>query len=123
MRNKYEFKIEDINTVTATGGELTIKYNRISDSSFVETFHAKTVLLNEDEENEYEMVCPRCGAWNVINAKEEPNMSLEEFECNVCNKDYQELHSEEDMIHIILSFMEKDTFESTDITINDIPIV
>lgn len=128
MRNKYEFNIEDIHDVTATGGELTIKYHRISDSEFVETFHANPVLLGVDDRRQnkkgrYEIVCPRCGTWNVNWEDYKPTISLEDFECDSCDKDYRELHSEEEMIHILLSFMEKDTFESTDITINDIPIV
>ena len=129
MRNKYEFKIEEINEVVATSDGLTLKYKRINDSLFEETFHGTPsddgVEHDKDGKTRYTYICPRCGAYNYVYAYEKPEIptSADDVKCEYCLKGYREWHSEENMIGILNSFMKESTYMDLDLTINDIHIV
>lgn len=123
MRNTYEFNIEYINKIKVDDGSLCVEYKRMDDPIedkwfFIETFHSN--LDYNENTGEFESICPRCGTWN--NSTIQPILTTSDYECKSCDTTYHELYSEEDMIDIILSFMEEDTFNDITLSINDIII-
>lgn len=119
MKNKYEFKIEDINTVkvvSSSSDNFTTTYTRKNDRSFIITY---TADVEESKTNKGELlvICNRCGAWNSLKEYDENN-----FICAHCYNLHEETISEENLIDTILSFLDEEIFFDISLYINDIQI-
>ena len=120
MRNKYEFKIEEITSAfiqTTTDKYLyTTIFNRKDDNEFIITHSA---LVDSSKDGVVKVICPRCGRWNTFDEDEFYNGNTE---CDQCSDDYEEYCNENEFIEIILSFMDEDIFKEVIININEIHI-
>lgn len=122
MRNKYEFKIEEITSAsiqTITDKYLyTTIFNRKDDNEFIITYSA---LVDHDSTKDgiVKAICNKCGRWSTFNEEEFYHGYVE---CNKCSDDYEEYCSETDFIKTISAFMDEEIFKDVIITINEIQI-
>lgn len=133
MKNKYEFNIEDINSVVIIdkkpGSDYCTVYARKYDESnnktmeFIETHHSNAEINKNT--GEIKVLCSRCGTWNnyYINNTEDYDINNIEFECKFCTEGYQIIYTEDEMIGLIMSFMDKDMFNTIKIIINNTEII
>ena len=124
MKNKYEFKIEDINTVkivSSTSDNYTMTYTRKNNQLFVITYSA---FPDECIGNKHKIkaVCEKCDSWIVFD-KEEFYSDNFEFICSNCYGLHEDTISEEELIKTILSLFDEETFFDIEIYINHIKIV
>lgn len=130
MRNRYEFNIEDINSVIITTIDdqcstiCTRKENNDGTPSrlFVERFSAENDI---DDDGNIGVICPRCGTWNYYdnssyNYLKKTNSDFDH--CADCPKNYEISYDEEDLISLIQSYLNKESFCKVDIYINGIHI-
>lgn len=130
MKKKYEFKIEDINSVKSiatSSDKYTVIYTRKFNNSgkptrsFIVTYDAVPEERKYDK-NKIITICKKCGAWNSF---DKDIFYSEDFEfiCGDCYDQYEEIISEEDLIKVISSLIDdEDTFFGIDLYINDIHI-
>lgn len=117
MKNKYEFNIEDINSViivTKDSSQYTTTFNRNFDNGkpteeFIETYSANG---NFDDEHAYTVICERCGSWNKV------LYGTNYSSCEHCTSDYEDIVSEDELIKNILSFINDEMFWDVMIFIN-----
>ena len=126
MRNKYEFNIEDIISCTVVSPydeqQLTVGYVRIEDENgnntrnFVTKYYAHQDTISQ--EGMIGTICNRCGAWTFCEEDSSDNT------CKHCESDYKETYTEEEMIDLILSYVEdEELFRDVNLFINDIEII
>lgn len=130
MKNKYEFKIEDINVVQNTShssDKYTETYTRKlnDDGSPTRSFIVTYSALPEDcktDDNKVITICKKCGAWNTFD-KVQYNSEDFQYNCHKCHNNHEDIISEEDLIKIILSLTDdEETFFESDLYINDVHI-
>lgn len=116
MKNKYEFNIEDINSViivTKDHTRYTTTFNRKFEDGepteeFIETYSAN-ITLNPNP-GIFKIVCERCGTWRKVVSQDIP--------CESCTSDYEDVVSEDELIERIYSFMNDEMFWDVMIFIN-----
>lgn len=122
MRNKYEFKIEDINVVkiiTNLEDNYTITCTRKPGTNiFIETYSADN---DESSNTEIGIVCPRCGEWNYCK-KHEYSPDIYDIKCENCEPTYQISYTEDDLIDMIMENMNEESFFDIELYINGIHI-
>ena len=127
MNNLYEFDIDEIKSVTVIDTEGSCNYK--TEYTRIETDNGNTYFLERIysdpiiEGNRVKVVCQRCGHWNSFSLKEFNSDEFDPDSCTKCSSTYENLYSEDEMINIIMSFLEKDTFKGIKLFINDIEIV
>lgn len=118
MKNKYEFNIEDINSViivTKDSSQYTTTFNRKFENDkpteeFIETYSANAVYNDLTTK----LICERCGTWYDVHAT-----SLDyRGKCESCTSDYEDIVSEDELIERIYSFMNDEMFWDVMIFIN-----
>lgn len=118
MKNRYEFKIEDINTVkavsVATSDNFTTTYTR-RDKLFITTYTADIEESKSDRSKEM-VICNRCGSWNSLNKGEYDENN---FICSNCYNLAEHAITEEKLIEIVLSFLDEEVFFDIELYIND----
>ena len=129
MRNRYEFKIEEIHNVFIVSKTSDLQYTNIYSRKydedgnptrlFVQTYNAEP---EEIEGDKIKVICSRCEAWNVYDKSDYYDNEEFVIECEQCADDYEEIITEEDLVDIINSLMGED-FYDVSILINFIPIV
>ena len=121
MRNNYEFDIKDINKIVAIDNNSVCNYKteyvRIDAGDFIETCHSDPII----ELNKVNIVCERCGAWTSYTLDEFNSKDFNPV-CSKCKSDYESIYSEDEIIEIIMSFMDKEVFNGITLLINDIEI-
>ena len=129
MRNRYEFNIEEINSVVIalkSEGSYTVTYKRKFDedgmptTEFVRTYSAEPD--NSPGNGNVMMICNRCETWTEI-SKEELERPGFTFNCNHCSDDFEDIIDEDDVVIAIAGAMEPDVYFDIDLYINDIHIV
>ena len=129
MRNKYEFRIEDIHNVlivSTSESQYSNVYSRKYDEDgkptqyFVQTFNAEP---EEIEDGKIKVICSRCEGWNVFDKSDYFDNDDFEFICEYCVEDYEDTIHEDEVIEIINSYMDEELFYDVSILINFIPIV
>lgn len=126
MKNRYEFKIEDITNVliqSKSEDKYSNMYSRKYDENgptreFVRTYNAEPEDLGEGK---IRVICTKCDRWNVFNRKDYEDNRFE-YLCNHCTDDYEEIVDENELIDIINSIMDKDLFFDSILRINYIYI-
>lgn len=130
MSNTYEFNIEDINSVIAidvnSSCNYKTEYTRIINKCgeyqskyFVETSHSDPII----EDNTVKIVCERCGTWNSYPIEDYNSDKFDKNNiCPRCESNYKNLYSENEIISIIMSFMDKEIFDGIKLIINDTEI-
>ena len=128
MANKYEFNIEDINSVIITSlkheDKYTIKCNRkmnedgTPSTMFVETYSAEEDRTSED--GLIGVICRRCGTWNFCSKENYEVFKQNDFEtmCPDCDDEYENVYGEDHLIETIMSFMDEESFFDVMIFIN-----
>lgn len=124
---KYEFNIEDINIVVVKDKTSSYNYKTVytrdalaigEEPTFIESPYADPIV----GENGVEIICNRCGVWNSYSHDEYIDETFDSKKCPNCDEHMKITHTENEMIDIIMSFMDKEIFESIELTINDILI-
>ena len=124
MKNRYEFKIEDIKTVkivSSSSDNYTTTYIRKNDRLFKIVYSAKPEEHVADK-NKILVICDKCEAWNVLD-KEEFYSDNFEFTCNNCHGYHEDTISEQKLTEIILSLMDEETFFEIELYINHTRII
>ena len=109
MKNKYEFKIEDINeakVISNTSDNFTTTYTRRNDKLFIVTYTADIEESKTDRSKEM-VICNRCGAWNSVNKGEYDENN---FICKHCYNLQEDTITESNLIDTILSFLDEEIF-------------
>ena len=113
MKNRYEFKIEDINeikVISLSSDNYTTTYTRRLDKLFVVNYSAD---VERRHDNTLSVLCCRCGAWNTLDEYDESN-----FICGHCYNLHEETISETELIDTVLSFMNEEIFFEIELYIN-----
>ena len=127
MRNRYEFKIEEINNVIITeknGFHYSTIYNRKLDEYgnptklFVQSYNADA---EERESNKIMVICSKCEAYNVFDKDEFCDENFV-YECKNCYGCHEDIVDEDTLIETINSILDEETFFDFDLSINTIPI-
>ena len=127
MRNKYEFNIEDINSVIIT--DLTdafkISTNCIRKKNddgtpsrmFVEKYSAEE---DYSEDGIIGVICSRCGTWNYYDEASYEFFKENDFKhaCPACKPEDETSYDENDLIDLIQSFINEESFNDVLIFIN-----
>lgn len=127
MRNIYEFNIDEINKVTAIDIDGSCNYR--TEYTRVESDNGNTYFLERAysdpiiEGNKVKVVCQRCGHWNSYTLDEYNSEEFNPDECAKCPSTYEDLYTDQELIKIVESFMEEETFKGIKLIINDIEIV
>ena len=121
MSNKYEFKIEDINSVIIATITDPLKYSitltrKINEDGtptrvFVETYSAEK---DYEDEGLVGVICPRCGVWNYYDLSYNGEYNL----CKDYHENYENTYSENELITLVMSYMDEETFPDIAIFIN-----
>ncbi len=131
MRNRYDFNIEDVKQVIICTIEDPCKYTIICERKYIDN-GKPTRQFVERYQAEYDtvtqegcigIICPRCGAWNFYD-KNESNIDelLNINNCHKCDDSYEVTYSEDDLINLVMDFMDEESFYGVNIFINGIPI-
>ena len=128
MANRYEIKAEDINRVTirdiTSDSNYSVFYNRKLDENGTPT--REFVVIYEadpdiDGEN-IKCICKRCERWNTFNYEDWKKPGFNENQCEYCSEDYETIVTENELIDLVLSYMDEDLFFDVDLYINDVLI-
>ena len=127
MKNVYEFNIEDIKTVKIVTLTDEFKYTLVYTRTKV--LHEDTFYLSHDAlpdltvDGEVSIICPKCGIWNKF-SEEFYNSEEYKFTCSSgkCIDRFYDVISEDELIDVIMSYMDEGVFNELEITINDILI-
>ena len=122
MKNKYEFKLEEINKVKVVSVDelsFVVEWTRKNDREFLETFYANRDESSLEDEGTVGIICPRCSLWNYFK-KEEVDKPNFEYKCKCGGK--EELYAEEDIKKNILCLLNPEDFYGIILYINDIRI-
>lgn len=125
MRNKYEFKIEEISTVKVTdkSSNYSTTYFRIEkDSKLTRDFIVFYGAPPEELDDKISVICPRCERWNTFDPDEYKSKDFK-YKCKYCDDDYKEIIGETSLIDVIQSYLTEDLYFDVDLMINDIKIV
>ena len=125
MANRYEIRVEDINRVTiqdiSGDSRYDVFYNRKFDENgnptrdFVVVYEA-----DPDIDGEYiKCICKRCERWNTFKYEDWKKPGFDENQCEHCSEDYEVIMSENELVELILSYMDKDLFFDINLYIND----
>ena len=127
MGNKYEFKIEEINSARIIGlseGNFTVKYDRMFDedgnpmNQFIVSYIAENDMSKESE-GLIGITCPICGYCTFIDKDKAEDESFDPiFDLNHCSEEEAVIYSEEEFIDEIYSYMSPDEFTGAMIYIN-----
>ena len=129
MANRYEFKIEDINSVeiVTKSDQYTNKYIRIYDGEhqtrmFRLTYSSNFEIEISNGKTLAKVMCPRCERWNTFLMTDYLDANFV-YECNYCGDDYEETIDEDTLIETINSMITEDTFFDIELRINDMLII
>lgn len=119
MGKRYEFNIEDINSVICASKDLTqytTTFTRKFDNGkpteyFIETYSANMQIHPTDDT--FTIVCERCGSFRRVSSTNIP--------CESCTSDYVDLVTEDELIKEVTSIVDEE-FENTMVFINGLPI-
>ena len=128
MKKRYEFKIEDIKTVSLsslTSDNYTMNFVRKYDENgndtrqFVTTYSAIPEVSATDK-NKIIAVCRNCGSWNAYDKEE----FSEDFNpiCRNCYNEKEDLTNESAIINEIHSYLDEEVFFESEIYINGVKI-
>ena len=131
MANKYEFKIEEIQSVRIISLDecnFTVKWDRVVDDdgipvrSFVESYIAD-YDKSKEEEGKIGVICPICGSFVFIDKDKTEDESFDSsFDLNHCTENDMIYYSEDELIEMIYSYMNPDEFSGCMIYINNVLI-
>lgn len=122
-RNKYEFNIEDINTAKVSTIPDEHNYAVIYTRKFINEKPTTDFIMTYEADEDDDMngsigvLCPRCGIWSYYDATD--TEKIQEKHCERCTKDFEEIISEDELISILLSYMNQETFLDISLTINN----
>ena len=128
MRNKYEFRIEDIHNVLIVSkgkDQYSNVFSRKYDDDgnptefFIQTYNAEPEFIDDDK---VKVICSRCEGWNVFDKSKYFDDDDFKFVCEHCTEDYEDVIHENELIDIINSYMDEELFFDVSILINFIPI-
>lgn len=124
MRNKYEFKVEDINTVYIRTNDSynTLYIRKTVDSQLTRDFIVQYSAPVEDlKDGKVRAICRRCERWNNFDIHEFMGENFV-YKCNHCTDDYEYIISENELIDIIQSNLNEEVYFYVEIIINGIKI-
>ena len=128
MGNRYEFKAEEIDKVAIISIGSEYRYDTFYTRKMDEDGNpTRLFITNWDSDpdidgDKVKCICKRCERWNTFNIEEWKSPEFNSNLCNYCEEDYEDIISEEDLIELVLSYMDKDLFFVVNLYINDILI-
>ena len=126
MKNRYEFKIEEINEVRIVTVSDPLKYTilckrELKEGTPLRTFK-ETYSAHPDYNEELGIVgiiCPKCGDWNYFDKSIYDNVSSFECDNEDCDDNYCDENSIINLVHSIIN----ESFNEIELYINGIHIV
>ena len=130
VKNRYEFKIEEINNVLITSkssNSYSTMYTRKMDSDgnptriFVQTYNAEPEEVIT-KEGKISVICSKCERWNTFDKNDYYYNDNFVYHCNHCDEDYEDTIDEDTLVEVINSIMDENVFFDFELRINFIHI-